>query len=170
MSNSDWIGLGLATITAIYAALTFGIMWWNRRVVLQMEMQSELLLRPLMTASIALRGPLFHLRIENQGRSAAQNVRLAIDRDFFRFGERNKNSNLKNLNAFSRAIPTFVSGQYIEFDLGTAPNFFSERTSLPNQFSISIEYNFGEKNYSDTFILDVSPYLYASRPSNAIES
>ncbi len=81
----EFLTAALVFITAFYAYLTHRIAKANRQVVQVMREQSEALTRPYVTvAAVAQPGsPALYLRISNTGKTAAEQLRLELDRDFY---------------------------------------------------------------------------------------
>ena len=99
MSNADWLTAALVIITAIYAWTTFRILRANESVVAAMQDQTVAQLRPYISVSVVPRigTTLLSLEVINSGRSAATNVRLSMDRDFYAHAERQESSNIPAL-------------------------------------------------------------------------
>src|SRR5947208_11651912 len=93
----------LVFVTAIYAYLTHKMAKASDASVQAVRDQSEAMLRPYVTVSPFVRPhtPFLYLRVENSGRTGAENLRLTIDRDFFQFGETDRSEkNLRTMSAF----------------------------------------------------------------------
>ena len=111
----------LVLVTAIYAYLTLRMAKASEASVEDVRQQSEAMLRPYISISPFIRPQalILYLKIANTGRTAAQNLRLTLDRDFFRWGEANKpDRNLKNLNTFSLPIDSLPPGSELLIALG----------------------------------------------------
>lgn len=93
----------LVVVTAFYAWATFRILKANEGVLSMMEQQTERLTRPYVQPVLYMvpGTNIFALRIENCGRTAATNLRLSLDRDFFVFADSRPERNLRSFNAFS---------------------------------------------------------------------
>ncbi|MEL7430222.1 MAG: hypothetical protein AAFN43_09495 [Pseudomonadota bacterium] len=153
----------LVLITAVYAYLTFSISSSNKRMAEEIAKQTEAMLRPVISFRIEVRaGSIFCLVLENTGKSTAESVNLKLDRDFFRFGERNEDSNLKNFNAFRQIVDSMASGERIKFDLAQGWEIDKEHEGVnltPSTFQIEVEYLFGSKRYQETQKIDLRPYM-----------
>jgi len=112
----------LVLITGFYAWATFRILKANERVVEVMHSQSEAMTRPYVTVTpfIEVGSPVFCLKIRNAGKTAANCVRLSLDKDFYRFGEKGKDRNLAELPAFSNEIDALSPNEEIIFTLAVA--------------------------------------------------
>jgi hypothetical protein len=78
---TNWL---LVIITAIYCFLTYMIVRKNGEMVAQMRAQYEGFIAPVITITILIKHSVFvYLKIRNKGQSAAKNLRLCMDRDFF---------------------------------------------------------------------------------------
>src|SRR4030043_491473 len=92
----------LVIITGLYAWFTFKILKANETLVEQMRNQQEATYRPYIFISPILfpENSIVFLKIKNSGLTAAQNLRLSLDKDFYQFGERREESNLRSFTAF----------------------------------------------------------------------
>ena len=109
----------LVIITGFYSWVTFKILKANEGVLREMREQQDSLYRPYISISpvVYSDNPIFHLKIQNAGHTAAQKLKLSIDRDFYQFGEQRDNRNFRNMTAFSSVIDSFVPGAQMFFYL-----------------------------------------------------
>jgi len=127
--------------------------------------QSEAMLRPYITVAPFIRPhtPFLYLRISNTGKTAAQNVRLSMDRDFFKFGETGQpERNLRTASAFSSPIDSFPPGTELLFGLGQGWVLFGKDTKeeiTPVRFSITATYEFAGQQVSEVSRIDLRPYM-----------
>jgi hypothetical protein len=155
----------LVLITAIYAYLTFRMAKASEASVEMMQDQSESMSRPYVTVAPFIRPhtTFLYLRLNNIGRTAAQNLRLSLDRDFFQFGEVNQpNRNLRRISAFSTPIDSFPPGMELIFGLAQGFLIFGESTNpsaCPTQFSITATYEFLGKSVTEVNRVDLRPYI-----------
>ncbi len=155
----------LVLVTAIYAYLTYRMAKASETSVEAVKQQSEAMLRPYISISPFIRphALFLYLRIVNTGRTAAQNLRLTLDQDFFQWGEANNpDKNLRNLNTFSLPIDSFPPGSEILIALGQGWVFFGEKANSainPTQFSITATYEFFGKKVKEIDGIDLRPYL-----------
>jgi hypothetical protein len=155
----------LVLVTAIYAYLTLRMAKASEASVEAVRQQSEAMLRPYISISPFIRPQalILYLKIANTGRTAAQNLRLTLDRDFFRWGEANKpDRNLKNLNTFSLPIDSLPPGSELLIALGQGWLFFGEKANTaitPTQFNITATYEFFGKKTEEINRIDLRPYL-----------
>ena len=155
----------LAFITAIYAYLTHRMARASEASVEAMHAQNDALTRPYITVTPFVRKhtPLLYLRIENSGRTAAENVRLTLDRDFFQFGEKNKPmKNLRNMSAFQNTIDSMPPSLKLNFVLGQAWVIFgknADSTATPNRFVVTVKYEYSDKSVEEAHQVDLRPYL-----------
>jgi hypothetical protein len=159
----------LVLITAFYAWATYRILQANRDMAMVMKDQMNLQLRPYVQPSLFIHPGtnIFCLRIKNIGRSAASNLRLSLDRDFFQFGEKRAERNLQNLAAFSGRIASFPPDAELEFWLAQGPHLFGDGADdavTPRVFSITAEYEYSGKAVMETTTLDFRPYLNSDIP------
>jgi hypothetical protein len=119
--SSTLISAFSGLLTAIYAWLTYHILGANRDTVRSMQEQTRILeeqnaalARPLVSVSV-LPQPgtiIFMLRIANVGRSAAELLRLTLDKDIYQFGD----------DAAEKNLPVLAPSGEIWFYLGTSIN------------------------------------------------
>lgn len=166
---SDWFTFANVLLTGIFAGLTFFILRANRATVRAMESQLDLQNRPYVEARVEVREghPLIELVIENSGKSAANNLSMRIDRDIFRFGENQPDSNLRSYSAFSEKIDSFPPNSRLIFSLGTGPNIFDKEdgareTKIPHRFGIRATYEWNGKSFDELSNIDLRPLLNTS--------
>nr|QEO74137.1 hypothetical protein [uncultured bacterium] len=153
----------LVVITAVYAWVTFRMMRTSERTLQAMRDQSEASLRPYVTVS-AFTVPnnfLFFLRISNTGRTAAQNVRLELDRDFYQYGGEAGGVNLRSAVAFREPIQQLPPGAEIVFGLAEGVVILGERNDpavTPPVFAISATYSYSDRTVSERTVIDLRPY------------
>jgi hypothetical protein len=163
----------LVIITAFYAWVTFKILKANESVLHEMRLQQEALYRPYISISpvVYSDSPIFFLKIENTGHTSAHNLKLQLDRDFYQFGEKDENNNLKNFTAFSSTIESFVPGAQMLFYLAQGFVIFGEKSDAsitPSVFTVTAEYEYGSKKVCETTKIDLRPYLNSAIPHDPI--
>jgi hypothetical protein len=164
----------LVLITGFYAWATYQILKANKRVVEVMQEQNEAISRPYVTVSPKLEAdnPIFYLTICNSGRTAARNLRLTIDRSFYKFGENNPESDLATCSAFTQPIDAFAPGSEMTFSLAQGFVVFAENADesvLPKKFTVVAEYEYGlDRSVKESHTIDLRPYLGADVPQEAL--
>lgn len=172
MTVTDWFTLALVVITAFYAWATFEILRANKGVVEAMEAQTEAQLRPYVVAAASVRvgTTLLLLEIQNTGKSPALDLRLRMDKDFFFNGEKGRD-NIGKLPVFTQPIESLSPGARIPFILGVAHTIFAagvDESTCPKVFSITAEYSFGGKRYTERNTIDLRPLLNSSAENDPI--
>jgi hypothetical protein len=152
----------LVFVTTIYVYLTHQLAKASEASVKAVTAQSEAMLRPYIIFEPFVRPntPFMYLRIKNIGKTAAQNVSLTIDRDFFQFAEMDKN--LKDAIAFNTVIDSFAPDSEILFGLGQGWVLFGDKADhnkTPNQFSISAKYSYSGKEVVERNYIDLRPFV-----------
>jgi hypothetical protein len=164
MSTTDWLTLALVVITTFYAWATFRILRANEHVVSAMRDQTEAQLRPYVVAYVSTRigTTLLHLTIKNTGKSAALDLRLAMDKSFIQNGEGDGADISKN-PAFTEPIASLAPGGRLPFILGVGHSIFAGGAAdvCPKLFIISAKYRFGEREYEEANTIDLRP-LYGT--------
>lgn len=161
----------LVIITAFYAWVTYRMLKANECVVDAMRAQSEAAYRPYVSVTPFLEpdNPIFYLRITNLGKTAAMDLRLTIDRPFFKYGERSAHSDLASFSAFNQAIDSLPPDSEIVFGLAQSFVVFApdaDPTICPATFTVTASYKFGEKSVDERHIIDLRPYLNADVPQD----
>jgi len=161
----------LVLITAFYAWATFKILRANEKVVDVMREQAVAMTRPyvVVAPSLELDNPIFYLRVSNQGKTAATNLRLTLDKSFYKFGETAKDHDLSTFTAFTRPIASFPPGAELVFSLAQGFKVFEggvENPNMPHSFSVAAEYEFNGKQVSEENLIDLRPYLGANIPQD----
>ena len=161
----DYLTAILAFITAIYAYLTYRMAKATEASVEAVRDQSEAMLRPYITVSPFIRShtTLLYLRVKNNGRMGAQNLRLTLDRDFFQFAEKNRaDRNLRTMSAFSTPINSLPPGADLIFALGQGWVLFganAQHDVSPTQFKVTAAYEFLGKTVEEVNGVDLRPYM-----------
>lgn len=162
---NDYLTAVLVFITAIYSYLTYRMAKTSEASVQAVREQSEAMLRPYVTISTFVRPhtPILYLRIENTGKSAAENLHLLLDKDFFQFGEENQpERNLRKKSVFTDPIRSLPPSGKILFALGQGFVIFAEdadRSVVPTHFTIKATYEFGAKKFDESNQIDLIQYL-----------
>ena len=162
----------LVLITGFYAWATYKMLRANEKVITVMKEQSEAMTRPYVNAFPVLEAdnPIFYLRIKNTGKTSAQNLKLSIDKSFFKFGEEKKENNLSEHGAFKEVISSFHPGSEIDFSLAQGFVIFGENSNeeiMPTEFTVVAEYSYDGKTVKENNIIDLRPYLGANIPQDA---
>jgi hypothetical protein len=171
MTNEILTG-ALVLITGFYAWATYKILKANERVVEVMHEQAEAVTRPYITVAAVLEpdNPIFYLRISNVGKTAANDVKLTLDKSFYPFGEKKEGNDLCHLFAFTNVITSFPPGAEIVFSLAQSFVIFGEKADnaiVPSSFIVTAEYSFAGKHVTEANPIDLRPYLGASIPQDA---
>lgn len=150
-TSLEWLTAILVFVTAIYVWVTHGIMKANQKMVAAVKEQLEASLRPYVTVGVVLKdAPMFDLRVANDGKTPAINLRLSISRAFFMYGDKDeKEKNLAELNAFKKVIPTFTPGAELIFPLATSMVIFGNNADpnvTPPRFSVTARYRYAGRS------------------------
>ena len=163
----------LVVITGIYAWFTFKILKANERIVGKMNEQQEAMYRPYIAISPVVypENPIAFLKIQNTGLTAANNLRLTLDKDFFQFGDEKEERNLKSHSAFKDQISSLVPAAEIYFYLAQSFVIFGKKGRedlTPPVFSVTAEYEYLGKKVSERTVVDLCPYLGAANPHDPL--
>lgn len=165
MTVIDYLTAILVVVTAIYSYLTYKMARASEASVQAVREQSEAMLRPYVSVAPYVRPhtTILYLRIENTGRTAAENLRISMDKDFFQFGEANQpDHNLRTKPAFVDAIQSLPPGGKLVFALAQGFVIFApgaDENVVPQQFSVTTSYGFSGKQVTETHHVDLRPYI-----------
>jgi len=111
-----------------------------------------------------------YLSIQNHGKSAAKNLKLSLDRDFYQAAEEGEGKNIRMFPTFQRTIPSFAPGEEIfilisqGFNLGKANG--EGKLLTPYEFVIDATYDFAGKTFHQRHEVDLSAYMQTSQDRN----
>lgn len=165
MTVSDYLTAILVIITGIYVYLTHKMAKASEASVQAVREQSEAMLRPYVSISPFVRPhtQVLYLRIENTGRTSAENVRLSMDKDFFQFGAKNQaDHNLRTKAAFTDEIQSLPPGGNLIFALAQGFVIFApdaDASLVPQQFSVTATYSFANKKVTESHRIDLRPFI-----------
>jgi hypothetical protein len=165
MQTIDYLTAILVFVTAIYSYLTHKMAKASEASVSAMREQTEAMLRPYVIVAPYVRPhtTILYLRIENTGTTAAENLRLVMDKDFFQFGEGNQSDhNLRTKSAFTESIKSLPPGGKLNFALAQGFVIFANGANqaiVPQQFTITATYEFFGKKVSESNLIDLQPYI-----------
>ncbi len=151
----------LVVVTAVYVFFTFKILQENQKAIRVMEAQLEASTRPyivIKTFSVH-ESQMILLSISNIGKSAAEELKLQIDKDFYRYGKSEEDFNLKELNLFKNTTEHFQPGTELVYYLVDAEELFKKPNNInktPLQFTITAEYKYLGKNFIEKTIIDLT--------------
>ncbi len=162
----------LVIITAFYAWATYKILRANENVVDAMREEALATTRPYVVVAPVLEvdNPIFYLRVSNTGRISAQNLRLTLDKSFFKFGEKSEARDLASFTAFNQTIDSFPPGADITFALAQGFKVFgggAENPDMPQTFAVTAKYEFSGRTVEEVNRIDLRPYLGADIPQDA---
>jgi hypothetical protein len=161
---TEYLTFFLVIITGIYAFFTYQILKANQNSVLAMQAQSEASYRPYVTARISMQvgEPFFYLNIENIGKTAAKNLKLSLNKDFYQRGEKTDKNNIKNFPLFNDLISEFTASTHFFYPLVSSVDLLSntfDENLVPKKFSIIAEYSYSNnKCVKEVFTFDLSVY------------
>jgi hypothetical protein len=172
MTLSDSLTVINALLTTAYVVLTFKILRANQASVEALQRQFEAARRPVVTVRASL-PPSTHmviLAIQNTGSSAALNLRLSVDQDFYLMG--NRAANLRSVPAFSQAITSLPPGGELLFPLCTAYQLDAAAPETGTLlFAVKAEYAFGSLSpVSEETTIDLRAYIASRVPTDSMVS
>lgn len=165
----------LVVLTGFYAWVTFKILKANEKVVQETQKQFETYIKPCIIVSVVTytSNACLFLRVKNVGKSPASNLKLTLDRDFYKLGRKDEKRNLKNHPAFSRQIEMFAPEAELLFYLAQGFIIFgkdADSNVTPPVFSIGVKYDFSGKQYLEKVLVDLNPYIDSATPQDPVVS
>lgn len=165
----------LVAVTAFYSWATYKILRANESVLREMEMQREDTYRPYISIfpSTYSDSSIIYLEIVNTGKTAAHNLTLELNKDFYQFGRIEAPGNMRFLSAFSENIDCFSPQSKMIFYLATGDDLFGpgfDENKTPKKFSIKSTYSYSEKMVEEVTNIDLTPYNNTAIPPNPIVS
>ena len=152
----------LVIVTGVYAYFTFRILRENQKTVKIMMEQNEAVTRPYITIRTSYQPmAIYFLHIANIGNSAAENLKLKIDKDYYLFADKKFNRNIKDSYAFSNTIKTFTPKAELIYCLGAGSKIFNDNHSneiTPLSFTITAIYSFKGKTVEESTEIDLMQY------------
>lgn len=122
-----------------------------------------------LTTTVRLGTTLLYLQVENVGKTAAMDLTLSMNKDFYQLGEQTEQANLRNVAAFSQPIRSLPPGVRLRFLLGTgASKFGSNDERCPQRFDIVATYSTGSERVAETSAIDLKPYLHTEAETDPI--
>lgn len=173
MTIADHINLVVAIIggcsllvSLFVAVITLKIVRANRETVEVMRVQFESSTRPYVDVApiVADKHPLLLLRIRNSGTSAARNLKLDLDKDFYFNAEESEGSNLRRYTAFVHPIGALAPRSEITFILGVGHTVFRNSDRCPMKFNVTATYEFEDKRVTEVNAVDLQPFMKVSAP------
>lgn len=163
----------LVLITGFYAWVTHRILKANEAAVEVVREQSEAISRPYVYATLNLLSdsPIYVLTIKNHGKTAAENLRIRIDRDFYLFQGQKDAKNIRDLFAFRKIIKSFPPDAELNFWLGTTLDIHGKNKKILNDvegFEISMTYECSGRTIKECTFLDFRPFLSSSLPRHHV--
>lgn len=165
----------LVVITGWYAWVTYRILQSNQRAVDAVLEQNEALVRPyIVIRPFSTTAAVYYLSIKNTGKTAAQKLKLKIDRPFYSFDK--DSLNIADAGLFTTGVTSFAPGAQIVYGLGFGGGRFlkdPDPERMPHQFTVTAEYSFGGKRVVDANAVDMNQFtgiiLYASPEAKNLE-
>jgi hypothetical protein len=113
--------------------------------------------------------PLLHLRIANDGRMPARDLRLTISRGFFSFGD--PDQNLAQSASFNQEVSSFPPGAELFFPLAETSTIFgaaADGMATPSRFWVTVSYRHGEEIVEEATEIDLDAFRDAVAKPNPL--
>lgn len=166
MTSSDKINLSIALISGVSTLVslavciaTFLILRATRETLATTKEQMFAARRPYLdiAATPGEDQPIITLFIRNTGSSAAQRVRLSMDRDFFFNGEADER-NIRELPVFTQQTDSIAPHGEIKLLLGVGWSVFANPEHSPPRFSVTARYTFEGHEFTETSLIDLESF------------
>ncbi len=152
----------LVVVTAIYVWITHKILQANQKAIEVMESQLKASTRPYIVIKTFTvhESQMILLSISNTGKSAADELILKIDKDFYRYGKNENQFNLKELNPLKNKTDHFQPGTELVYNLVDAVELFRNQgnTITPQQFTITAEYKYLSEAFAEKNIINLAQH------------
>ena len=171
MNPTDWLTLALVAVTGWYAWITKKILAANEAMATATQEQQRAMMRPYVQVAVDVRigTTLIYLQVENVGRTAAQDLTLSLNKDFYQLGNLGDQNNLKLTSAFSKSISSFAPNAKLRFLLGPGYSIFGGNADhCPREFQITATYFTGAERVTEISNVDLNPYLHTEAPTDPI--
>ncbi len=169
----EWTTVILVVVTGIYCYFTYKILKANELVVMEMRGQNELFIRPyIIVNTFVTKGAQYYLRIKNTGKSAAFNLEMTLDKNFFMCGIANEGRNIKAAYIFNNTINVFPPDSEVFFLLGHGSVFLGDKNDekiTPQEFTITTNYSFHSNTYSEKTIINLKQFENSIIYSDSID-
>ncbi len=153
------LALGIALV-AVFAGLGFRILNLAGQALADVRDRLEEDRKARVTVSVDLGSlPLYHLRIANDGRRPARDLRLTISRGFDSFGD--PEQNLARSAAFNQQISSFSPGAELFFPLAEASTIFgsvADGMATPPRFWVTASYRDDDEIVEGATEIDLDAY------------
>lgn len=151
-------------LTAVLVLITAYYAWQTRRSVQAMERQNERLIRPYITVRPIRDAHMYYLQIANTGKTAAENLRLEIDKDFHCNGD--EENNLAEQHLFKEGTQSFAPGAEVNHLLGLRGKIHGEKENfqMPTRFEVTAHYSYDGKDMTETTIVDFEQFPKIATP------
>lgn len=165
----------LVIITGFYAWVTFKMLKANENVLIEMKKQRDDLFRPYIDISIAMfpDNPIFYLKVVNSGKTAAKQLKLSLDKDFYKVGEQKEGNNIREYNIFKNTIDSLSPNTVILLMLAQGFVVFGENSSesiTPKTFTVTATYEVNNNVVTEKTEIDLHPFLGCILPHDPIVS
>ena len=176
MTTADKINLIIAIATAASTIaslavvfLTLRVLQANRAAVGVMKAQLDATTRPYILIVPVARPmtTLLELRIVNTGSSAAESMRLSLDKDYYFNAEDTESSNLRRYEAFVHPIESFPPRAELKFALGIGHRILTS-DRCPLRFTVTAEYSWSGQHCVERTRIDLQPYAQSGQPIDAV--
>ena len=146
----------LVLVTICYVVINKKVLDQSRAVTGLMREQHHDATRPYVTVDVTTaRYSIFTLRIRNTGKTAARNLQLSIDREFWRFGLKDEHHNVRTSSAFANPIKLFAPDSELLFDLGVSSQIYNQPHLTPHEFEITATYSYSDRTVSESTHIDL---------------
>lgn len=153
---------GLIVITTVYAYLTHRMARASEASVRLMKEQADAISRPYIVISLVKRpnNPFIHLRVENMGHTAAENLTLSLDPEFERIKHFDAMKRLSGAHLFTKPTASFPPRSPVFFLVGSGSTLHGgdDKEYPQTTFAVTAEYSFAGQTVSETTTVDVNQY------------
>lgn len=152
----------LVLITAFYAYLTHRMAKATEATVRLMKEQADAISRPYVVVSMVKQpnNPFIYLRVENTGKTAAENLTLSLGPEFEQIKKLDGMKRLCDSHLFTKTTASFPPQSPVFFLLGVGSSLHGANDKKYPQdiFTITAKYSFAGRSVCESTTIDVNQY------------
>jgi hypothetical protein len=162
MGTMEILTGALVAITAVYAYLTHRMTKAAEASVRLMKEQADAISRPYVVVSMVKQpnNPFIHLRVENTGKTAAENLTLSLGPEFEQIKELDGMKRLCGSHLFTKTTASFPPQSPVFFLLGFGSSLqgANDKKYPQDTFTVTAKYSFAGRTVCEATTIDVNQY------------
>ncbi|MGH9862170.1 MAG: hypothetical protein ACRD35_01970 [Candidatus Acidiferrales bacterium] len=159
-------GLAIAVLTLFYVVYTKRLLSAYKNTLEELRDQHWAANRAYVNLRIVFNGEICTLAASNEGKSPAQNVHFALDRELLSLG--NPNRKIGDMQLFSKPVKSFPAGAEYYVPLWRASSIGTDQF-VPDHFKVRVLYDTLNRSIEEDHVLEVRIFQGQSFPPRAVE-